>query len=187
VIGVSAAIRARRQSANLREIARERLTHDRGRRQFATVSVCGNRVREFLGHPHVELSWKPWRLVYKAVLFRARAHSSAFIGSHPPQADTPGHMTLTADLPERARRSSAAISSVTSREAPAEALNATIRTGLAVLGRLGLQRTHISDEVIELGVGRHVAGVHLLGGDVPHELDRVAQRRGAPIVEVGRG
>jgi len=49
------------------------------------------------------------------------------------------------------------------------------RTGLVILGRLGLQRAHIGDEVIELGIGQHTAGVHLLGVEVPHELDRVAQ------------
>jgi hypothetical protein len=84
-------------------------------------------------------------------------------------------------------RGSRAISSVTSGEVPAEALNTTTSTRLAILGRSRLQRAHIGDEIIDLGIGRHAAGVHLLGVDVPHELDRVAQRRGAPIVEVGRG
>jgi hypothetical protein len=84
-------------------------------------------------------------------------------------------------------RGSRAISSVTSGEVPAEALNTTTSTRLAILGRSRLQRAHIGDEIIDLGIGRHAAGVHLLGVDVPHELDRVAQRRGAPVVEVGRG
>jgi len=40
---------------------------------------------------------------------------------------------------------------------------------------VGLQRAHIGEEVIELGIARRVAGVHLPGVEVPHELDRVPQ------------
>jgi hypothetical protein len=47
-----------------------------------------------------------------------------------------------------------------------------------------LQSAYIGDQIVEFGIGGHMTRVHLLGVHLPHELDRLAQRCGAAIMEV---
>src|SRR5580693_9308577 len=54
----------------------------------------------------------------------------------------------------------------------------------AMLSGSWLQCANISDEIVEFRVRWHVTAVRLLGVNLPHEFDRIAERRRTSIVKI---